>query len=60
MPSFIRKYGLVITSLIVALAMIGIALIFKNTEYENAWLYILGVWLVVQPFWELYLKRNKD
>lgn len=55
---FLKQYGSVILVLIAAAAMIGSALVWKNTEYENAWLYILCVYLVVQGFWEVYAKRK--
>lgn len=58
MMPFFKQYGTVILAIIAAAAMIGSALIWKNTAYENAWLYILCVYLIVQGFWEAYARKK--
>lgn len=60
MKPITKEYVTIIMAIIAAAAMIGSALIWKNTEYENAWLYILSVYLIVQSIWEVYANRKKN
>lgn len=61
MAPVFKKYGQVIFAVIGALATIGSALWFKDTEYENTWLYVFTVWLLLYSVLEVYLrKKNKE
>ena len=52
---------IIIVSLIGVIAIIGSALALKGSEYENVWLYITGVVIVLIPLLDLYLKKkNKN
>lgn len=50
----------IILSLIVSTAIIVSALIFKGTEYENAWLYITCAWVIILPLIDFFYRRTKD
>ncbi len=50
----------IILSVVVAIAIIASALIFKGTEYENAWLYITCVWIVILPLIDFFARKKKN
>jgi|GEM_PF-6265838 hypothetical protein len=60
MNSILKNYGALIIYIITAIAIIVSALLLKDTEYENTWLYILGVGSVLASFVEIYSKKNKS
>ena len=45
-------------SLVVAIAIILVAIIWKDTKYENAWLYITGLSPILMAAFELYSKKK--
>ncbi len=47
MTPLFKKHGMIIFAAVGALAILGTALWFKDTEYENAWLYVFTIWLVL-------------
>ncbi len=49
----------IILSLVVSVAIIVSALLFKDTSYENTWLYITCVWVALLPLLDLYGKKNE-
>jgi hypothetical protein len=49
-----KRYGQILLSLIGAAAIIGTALLTRNTENENAFLYVLAVYLVLMAALEVY------
>ena len=52
---------LIIISVIVALVIIAAAWWLNGSEYEDAWLYITAVWIIVLPLYELiFKKKDKD
>lgn len=46
-------------SLFAAGLMVGSALLFKDTRYENAWLYIFIAWAIVTAIIEISCFRKK-
>ncbi|OGC88084.1 hypothetical protein A2419_01240 [Candidatus Adlerbacteria bacterium RIFOXYC1_FULL_48_26] len=46
-------------SLFAAALMIGSSLVLKDTQYENAWLYIFIVWAIVTAVIEISCFRKK-
>ena len=52
----LRKHGVVIIYVITAIAIPATAYLLKGTEYENVWLYILAVGLVLAGAFEMYSK----
>lgn len=58
MTPLIKKHGAIIISLMTAVFIIASALIFKGTEYENAWLFILVVGSLATAAFELYSKKS--
>ena len=53
-----KQVWILIVWIVAALTIIGSALWFKGTHYENAWLYLLGVWFVLVAFIEIVLRRK--
>lgn len=49
---------MVIVSVIAALSIIGSVLLFKDTIYDNAWLYITCSWILVLAFLEVFAKKK--
>lgn len=49
---------IVIVSLIGAVAIIVAALVAKGTVYENIWLYITGLLIVLLPALDWYFKKK--
>ena len=60
MIAIFKKHGMIIMSVIVAIAILATAYIANGSEYETAWLYIVALWLVILPAWEIYSKRGKS
>jgi hypothetical protein len=61
MKSNLKDQGIIIAvSIIGVTAIIGTALVFKDSEYENVWLYITAILIVLLPLLELYLKKKKE
>lgn len=58
MTPFITKYGNVVLSLAAAVAIIAAALAWKDTPYENAWMYILVAYAVATGAWEVFVRRK--
>lgn len=58
MNSILKNYGALIIYIITAIAIIVSALLLKDTEYENIWLYILGVGSVLASLVEVYSKKE--
>ncbi len=59
MTPFFRKHAAIIVALITAIATVAAALLAKDTAYENAWLYVFSVGIVLGPLVELYLKKTE-
>jgi hypothetical protein len=45
-------------SIISPISIIVTALVAKDTEYENAFFYVLAFWLVLLPVLDMYLKKK--
>lgn len=60
MTRMFKKYGQIILAIIGALAIIATALWLKDTKYENVWLYVFCIWLILYSVLEVYLKKKKD
>ena len=58
MSPIFKNYGAVMISLVVAIAIILAAIIWKDTKYENAWLYITGLSPILMAAFELYSKKK--
>ena len=54
-----KKYGQVLFAVIGAVAILGTALWTKDTEYENAWLFVFTIYFIVYAVVELYFAKNK-
>jgi hypothetical protein len=50
----------IVLSIIVSIAIVTSAWIFKGTEYENAWFYITCVWIVILPLIDFFIKKKND
>lgn len=59
MTPMFKKHGAAIIWVITAIVIVASALLLKGTEYENAWLYILGVGAILSGVFEAYA-RIKD
>jgi predicted membrane channel-forming protein YqfA (hemolysin III family) len=56
-----EKHGMIIMialSIISPISIIVTALVAKDTEYENAFFYVLAFWLVLLPVLDMYLKKK--
>lgn len=53
-----KEFKIVIMSVIVALAIIGSALWFKDTVFENTWLYITCFWVIIFPIVDAFSKKK--
>ena len=61
MISILKQHGAVVIYLITAIAIPTAAYLLKGTEYENVWLYILAVGIVLAGAVEMYSKiKDKD
>lgn len=56
---FFKRHGAAIIWVITAIVIVASALLLKGTEYENSWLYILGVGAILSGIFEAY-SRTKD
>ncbi len=54
----LKEVPKIILSLVVLVTIIGSALIFKGTEYENLWLYISGGWIAILPLLDSVFKKK--
>ena len=54
-----REIFKIILSLIVSIAIVVSAIILKDTQYENTWLYITCIWIIILPLLDLYSKKNE-
>lgn len=59
MTALFKKNRMIIVSIIVAITILATAYIANGSDYENAWFYILAVWLVISPAWENYSKKKR-
>lgn len=59
MAPIIKKHGASIAYIITGIVVVVSALLFKNTQYENAWLYIFCVGTVIASILEVYSKKSK-
>jgi UDP-N-acetylmuramyl pentapeptide phosphotransferase/UDP-N-acetylglucosamine-1-phosphate transferase len=53
-----KRYGQILLSVAAALAIIGTALLTRNTENEGAFFYVLAIYFVLMGALEVY-SRNK-
>lgn len=61
MTPIFKNHGATIIYVITAIAIVVSALLLKDTEYENAWLYILALGFVLVGIFELYsIRKDKD
>ncbi len=49
----------ILLSVIVAAAILITAYVANGSEYEDAWLYILALWLVLSPALDFYFKKKR-
>lgn len=59
MAPIIKKHGAFVMYILTGILVIISALLFKNTQYENAWLYIFCVGTVIASILEVYSKKSK-
>ena len=54
--------GTIVLSIIWVFVLLGTTWWTKGTEYQNAWLYLFGIWAVFFAAFEVYYSRknNKD
>lgn len=60
MAPLFKKYGVIILSVIVAIAILLTAFITKGTEHENAWLYIVCLGTAFIIAFDAYAKKKND
>ena len=61
MARHFKQSGSILIAVITAVAILLSAYLLKGTEYENVWLYVLFVGLILSAAWEVFLKKtNKD
>ncbi len=60
MNSQLKIYGGLIIALIFAVAILGTTFIANGSEYEDAWLYIVALYFVVNGIWMTYATSNKE
>lgn len=53
-----KEFIMIAASAVVAIAILATAWFANGSEYEDAWLYIFCVWLVVSPLLDLYFKKK--
>lgn len=58
MTPLLKQYGGALLWIICAIAILASALLGKDTRYENAWLYVLAAFFVLQGLWEMYANRR--
>ncbi len=58
MITIFKKHGAIIISLVTGVSILASALIFKGTEYENMWLFILVVGSLATAAFEFFSKKN--
>ena len=51
--------GMILLGITGALAIIGTALLTRNTENEGAFLYVLAIWFVLYGAFEVYSRRSR-
>ncbi|HCM74996.1 MAG TPA: hypothetical protein DIS90_01345 [Cytophagales bacterium] len=56
MNTILKKHGATIIWIITGIATAGTALLVKGSEYENAWLWVFSIGIVLAGFTEAYLK----
>lgn len=54
-----KRYGQILLSVIGAIAILGTAYLTKGTENENAFFYVLAIWLVLFGALEVFYSRNR-
>ena len=59
MTSIFKKHGAATIWVITAIAIVASALLLKDSQYENAWLYILAVGIVLAGGFEFYSRTKK-
>jgi hypothetical protein len=60
MKPMLKNYGAAIIWIATAIAMMATAYLLKGTEYENIWLFLLGVGAVLAAAFEMFVKgRDK-
>ena len=55
-----KRYGQVLLSVIAAIAIIGTALLTRGTENENAFFYVVMIWLLLMAALELYARNRRN
>ncbi len=53
-----KEVAKIVLSILVVIAIVGSALKFKDTEYENLWLYISCVWIIILPLVDFFTKKK--
>ncbi len=59
----LKKYGTTIIYLTTAIAIVVSALLFKDSEYENAWVYVMSVGFILAAALDVYSQvkdKNRD
>ena len=54
-----KRYGMILLSVIGAIAIVGTALLTKDTENEGAFFYVLAIWFVLFGAFEVYSRRGR-
>lgn len=61
MTPLLKKHGAAIIWVVTAIAIVAAAWFGKDTEYENAFLYILGAGAILSGVFEVYASmKDKD
>ena len=55
-----KRYGMILMTAIAVVAIIGTALLTKDTEYENAFFYVFAVWLVAMGALEAFSRSRRN
>ena len=55
-----KRYGMILLTAIAVVAIIGTALLTKDTQYENAFFYVFAVWLVVMGALEAVSRSRRN
>ena len=55
-----KRYGQIVLSLIASVAIIGTALLTKDTPNENAFFYVLAIYLVLMGALEVYSRSSRN
>lgn len=58
MKTLLTKYGAVSIWIITAIAILVSAYVLKGSAYENAWIYLLAIGIVLATAFEVYARKG--